>query len=234
MVDALMDFTTLAYSGSMKHDQENFGNPMNLYEKYVLPPLLNCVCGLALVKIHRKDIVPRAKGSVLEIGIGSSLNKDLYNFEQITELNGLDPNESLLRIARDNKSSLSGNINLIGGSSEHLPFSNNQFDSVVITFCLCTIPRPELAIKEMYRVLKSKGTIHFCEHGRSNVQYIQKIQKVVEPIWKPLAGGCHLSRDIFGLITTGGFELFDHEAIYADGVPKFLGYLYKGSAKKIE
>jgi len=49
-----------------------------------------------------------------------------------------------------------------------------------------------------------------------------------------LAGGCHLSRDIFGLITKGGFELFDHEATYADGVPKFAGYLYKGSAKKID
>ena len=207
---------------------------MNLYEKYVLPPLLNCACGLSLLKSHRKDIVPRAKGVVLEIGIGSSLNTDFYNFDQITEINGLDPNESLLKIARDNNSNVRHKINLTVGTSEYLPFSSNQFDSAVITFSLCTIPRPEQAIKEIHRVLKLKGEIHFCEHGLSNVPNIQRIQRFVEPIWKPLAGGCHLSRDIFGLITKGGFKLFDHEAIYADGVPKFAGYLYKGSAKKID
>ena len=90
---------------------------MNLYEKYVLPPLLNCACGLSLLKSHRKDIVPRAKGVVLEIGIGSSLNTDFYNFDQITEINGLDPNESLLKIARDNNSNGRHKINLTVGTS---------------------------------------------------------------------------------------------------------------------
>ena len=71
---------------------------MNLYEKYILPPLLNCACGLSLLKRYRKDIVPRARGAVLEVGIGSSLNKDFYDFDQITEISGLDPNESLLKI----------------------------------------------------------------------------------------------------------------------------------------
>lgn len=207
---------------------------MNLYEKYILPPLLNCACGLSLLKGHRKDIVPRARGAVLEVGIGSSLNKDFYDFDQITEISGLDPNESLLKIARDNNSSLPHKMSLTAGTSERLPFSSNQFDSVVITFSLCTIPRPKQAIKEIRRVLKSKGEIHFCEHGLGDTPNIQRIQNFVEPIWRPLAGGCNLSRDIFGLITEGGFKLFDYEAIYADGVPKFVGYLYKGSAKKIE
>lgn len=206
---------------------------MNLYEKYILPPILNCACGLALLKSHRKDIVPRAMGSVLEIGVGSSLNKAFYNFDQITEIVGLDPNESLLKIAQDNSSNLSDKISLVGGTSEHLPFPSNHFDSVVITFSLCTIPQPEKAMKEIRRVLKLSGRIHFCEHGQSPNPGVEKLQRFVEPIWKPLAGGCHLSRDIFTLITDGGFELFDHETIYADDVPKFVGHLYKGSAKKI-
>ncbi|MBA4740202.1 MAG: methyltransferase domain-containing protein [Burkholderiales bacterium] len=211
----------------------NLGNFVNLYEKYILPPILNCACGLPLLRSHRQDIVKRARGSVLEIGIGSSLNKDFYNHEQITGIVGLDPNESLLKIAQINESDQPNTINLSGGLSEQLPFPNNQFDSVVVTFSLCTIPKPEQALKEIGRVLKSKGALHFCEHGLSHVSNIEKLQKFIEPIWKPLAGGCHLSRDMFKLVTDGGFQLCDHEMIYADGVPKFLGHLYKGSAKKI-
>ena len=95
---------------------------MNLYEKYILPPILNCACGLPLLRSHRQDIVKRARGSVLEIGIGSSLNKDFYNHEQITGIVGLDPNESLLKIAQINESDQPNTINLSGGLSEQLPF----------------------------------------------------------------------------------------------------------------
>lgn len=207
---------------------------MNLYEKYILPPILNCACGLPLLKSHRKDIVLRAKGSVLEIGIGSSLNTDFYDFDEITGITGLDPNKSLLKIAQYNNSNLLDKIHLTGGTSEYLPFPSNQFDSVVVTFSLCTIPQPDKAVKEIKRVLKLKGDLHFCEHGLSHAPKIKRLQRFVEPIWKPLAGGCHLSRDIFRLITDGGFQLFDHETIYATGVPKFVGHLYKGSAKKID
>jgi len=72
---------------------------MNFYERQILPPILNCVCGLPLLNGYREGIVKRARGSVLEIGLGSSLNTKFYAHEQVTEITGIDPNESLLQIA---------------------------------------------------------------------------------------------------------------------------------------
>ncbi|MDA0237045.1 MAG: class I SAM-dependent methyltransferase [Proteobacteria bacterium] len=205
---------------------------MNFYEKYILPPILNCACGLSSLKSHREDIVSRAKGAVLEIGIGSSLNLDFYKQDQITEITGIDPNESLLKIAQRSNPNKTPKINLIAGISEQLPFSDRQFDSAVVTFSFCTIPNPEIAIREIKRTLKPKGLLHFCEHGISDSPHLKKWQQRIEPIWKPLAGGCHLTRDIFALIASNGFQLFDHKTIYADHVPKVVGHLYSGSAIK--
>ena len=206
---------------------------MNFYEKHILPPVLNCACGLSLLKRHREDIVSRARGKVLEIGIGSSLNLDFYKLDQITEITGIDPNESLLKIAQRSHPKKKYKINLIGGISEQLPFLDQQFDSAIVTFSLCTIPNPEKAIREIKRTLRSNGVLHFCEHGISDSPHLKKWQHLIEPIWKPLAGGCHLTRDIFDLIASNGFELFDHQAIYAKQAPKLVGHLYKGSARKL-
>jgi|TARA_B110000305_G_C19405080_1_gene622269 ubiquinone/menaquinone biosynthesis C-methylase UbiE len=205
---------------------------MNFYEKHILPPILNCVCGLPLLKSHRENIVSRAKGAVLEIGIGSSLNIDFYKFDRITEITGIDPNESLLKIAQLSKPKLNPKINLIGGISEQLPFPDQQFDSAVVTFSLCTIQHPELAVREIKRILKPDGVLHFCEHGISDSPHLKKWQERIEPIWKPLAGGCHLTRDIFDLIASNGFTLFDHQTIYVEHIPKIAAHLYKGSARK--
>lgn len=206
---------------------------MNFYERHILPPILNCVCGMPLLNGHREEIVKRARGSVLEIGVGSSLNTKFYDYDQITDVTGIDPNESLLRIAKDNKSDNSKRVNLVSAVSEQLPFTNSRFDSVVVTFSFCTIPDPSEAIEEIKRVLKPGGDLHFCEHGLSENPKLQKWQRRLEPMWTPLAGGCHLSRDIFDLIGTTDFELHDHETMYVDKIPKFVGYVYKGSAKKI-
>jgi len=205
---------------------------MNFYERQILPPILNCVCGLPLLNGYREGIVKRARGSVLEIGLGSSLNTKFYAHEQVTEITGIDPNESLLHIAAQNESPHQGKINLIRAVSERLPFENNRFDSAVVTFSLCTIPEPVLALEEIKRVLRPGGDLHFCEHGLSDNPKVQKWQRWLEPLWKPLAGGCHLKRDIFSLIRATGFKLHDHETMYVKNIPKFIGYIYKGSAKK--
>ena len=77
---------------------------MNFYEKHILPPILNCACGLSLLKRHREDIVSRARGKVLEIGIGSSLNLDFYKLDQITEITGTQ--EQLVQKVKDKLSQL--------------------------------------------------------------------------------------------------------------------------------
>lgn len=203
---------------------------MNIYEQYVLPPILNCLCGLRFLEAHRREIVSEARGLVLEIGIGSSLNEAFYLPERISQVIGIDPNETLLNIA-SNRSHESKKINLVRGLSETLPFRTNQFDSIVVTFCFCSIPNPNLALLEIKRVLKSGGEVHFCEHGLAPDARIQQWQRKIEPAWRILAGGCHLTRNIFDLFQGNEFELTNSTTLYARNVPKIAGFIYKGTAK---
>ena len=47
---------------------------MKLYDKYVVPKLLNFCCGLKPHRYQRKKVVHLAEGEILEVGIGSGLN----------------------------------------------------------------------------------------------------------------------------------------------------------------
>jgi ubiquinone/menaquinone biosynthesis C-methylase UbiE len=104
-----------------------------------------------------------------------------------------------------------------------------SFDSIVCTFTLCTIPDVAAALKEMRRVLKAGGELFFCEHGRAPDASVRAWQERLTPIWKPLAGGCHLNRDIPALIEAAGFHIRDMRQDYLPG-PRPMTYVYRGMA----
>ena len=109
-------------------------------------------------------------------------------------------------------------------------FEDNSIDTVVITFVLCTIPDWEAALKEVRRVLKPGGKILFSEHGLAPDEGVAKWQRRIEPIWKPLAGGCHLTRDTEAMLATAGFRLDEAETMYLPSTPKIAGFVSWGSA----
>jgi ubiquinone/menaquinone biosynthesis C-methylase UbiE len=105
-----------------------------------------------------------------------------------------------------------------------------SFDSAVITFTLCTIPDPVSALREVRRVLKPGGELLFCEHGRAPEPAVQRWQDRLTPLWKPLAGGCHLNRDPRALLADAGFTVQDLDMHYLPG-PRPMTFVYRGCAR---
>ena len=203
---------------------------MSLYDKYVLPKFLNCACGSNPVSRQRQKVVPLVEGKVLEVGVGSGLNLPFYDKSKIDELWGLDPSEELSDMARKVADRENIVVNFISSGAEEIPLPDSYFDSVLITYTMCTIPEVARANKEIKRVLKRGGKLIFCEHGEAPDENIRKWQKRINPFWGKLAGGCNINRKIPSLIQNAGFEIVELEEMYLPKTPKIAGYNYWGYA----
>ena len=203
---------------------------MSLYEKYVLPKFLNCACGSKPVARQREKVVPLAEGKVLEIGIGSGLNLPFYDKTKVDEIWGLDPSEELSEMARAVAIQEGMEVNFISSGAEEIPLPDNHFDSVLITYTMCTIPEVMRANTEIRRVLKNQGKMIFCEHGAAPDENIRKWQKRINPFWGKIAGGCNIDRNIPSLIQDSGFDIIEIEEMYLPNTPKIAGYNFWGYA----
>ena len=204
---------------------------MSFYEKYILPRFLNCACASEPITYQRKKVVPLAEGKILEVGIGSGLNLPFYNKSKIEEIWGIDPSEELNAMAKKVAIKEDINVNFITSSAEDIPFPNDYFDTVLITYTMCTIPSVLQANKEIRRVLKSSGKMIFCEHGVSPDENIKKWQKRLNSIWGKIAGGCNINRNIPMLIKSSGFKIIEMDEMYLPKTPRIAGYNYWGYAK---
>ncbi len=204
---------------------------MQIYDKYILPKLTHWVCSHNDVRSQRQKVIPLARGKVLEIGIGSGLNLPFYKADNIDLLWGIDPSKQLLKIAEQTAADLPFNINFICQSGEEIPLANNSVDTIVVTYTLCTIPNVHKALNEMKRVLKPKGILIFCEHGKAPDNNIAKWQNRLNPAWKSIAGGCNLNRNIPGLIKNSGFTIKHLDMVYMSNL-KLISFNYQGLAVK--
>ena len=204
---------------------------MSLYENHFLPRLLDFCCGMEGFQNKRSQIVPMAHGRVLEIGIGSGLNFEHYNFDKIDEIVGVDPAVSSIVMARSRASQYNSKISFIESSAESIALESSSFDCVVVGYSLCTIPEPLKALAEARRLMKPTGSLLFMEHGLAPEQNIQKWQHRLTPGWKKIAGGCNLNRDIADLISASGFQFKSLKKKYIKG-PKILSFQYYGEAIK--
>ncbi len=199
---------------------------MNLYQKHILPKLLNFTMQRSEMEKHRPDIVGQASGVVLEVGFGSGLNLPYY--KNVSKLYALDPSRELYDIAKDRVEKALFTTEHLEASAENIPLASGTIDCVVSTWSLCSIPNPEIALGEIFRVLKSGGRFMFIEHGKSPIIFVGKIQKLFTPISKCVAGGCHMDRDIEKMIKNAGFEIQKLEKFQQKFKP--LAFMYKGVA----
>ena len=146
---------------------------------------------------------------------------------------GLDPSERSWELAGKRAHALTFPVEFIGLPGERIPLADHSVDTVVITYSLCTIPDPVAALAGMSRVLRPGGELIFCEHGIAPDASVQRWQARVNPIWKAIAGGCNLNRDIPGLLQQAGFSMNSLEQQYIPGTPRIAGYNYWGGARAI-
>jgi ubiquinone/menaquinone biosynthesis C-methylase UbiE len=202
---------------------------MSFYESWILPSLLDLVMRQKPFRKYRCEVVPAARGRVLEIGVGSGLNLPLYG-EQVEVVVGVDPSEQLLAIARRRAIEAAVRADFRLGSATEIPMESETVDTVVMTWTLCSVPDPLEALRELRRVLKPGGALLFVEHGLSADPRIQQWQRRLTPLWRPFAGGCHLDRKVDELIRAAGFNLVKLRTEYAPG-PRLMTYMYVGMAR---
>jgi ubiquinone/menaquinone biosynthesis C-methylase UbiE len=203
---------------------------VNVYERYVLPQLINLSMQNKAATAERATFGPLASGIVVEVGFGSGLNLPFYS-PKVGKLYALDPSRELLRMARRRVASAKFPVEILQASAEEIPLENMVADTVVTTWTLCTIPDPVRALREMRRILKPSGQFIFVEHGRSPEPKVLAWQDRLNRVWNRLGGGCNLNRPIDALIPEAGFRIVRIEQGYGKG-PKLLVYLYKGLAQR--
>ena len=202
----------------------------SLYHRFVLPRLLKCACSAPPILKQREKVVPRATGRVLELGIGMGLNLALYDPDRVESVTGVDPAPELRAIAEAAPRDPRLAVSVEAGTAEALPFEPASFDCVVCTFTLCSVADPARALAEARRVLRPGGRFLFCEHGLSPEPDVAKWQRRIEPIWKRIAGGCHLSRPVTASIEAAGFKVTRRDSMYLPMSPRIAAWNEWGEA----
>ena len=203
---------------------------MSFYEKNILPHVINCACGLKAVDRQRAKVVPLAQGEVLELGIGTGLNAKHYDPARVSKVIGIDPSAQSWQLAQSKVQLSEVVIEFIQGSAEDIPLGNDSVDTAVITYTLCTIPDPDRALAEVIRVLRPGGRVLVAEHALAPDASVAKWQNRVNGIWGKMAGGCHINRDIRGLIEATPLQVQDWQAMYLPQTPKIAGYNVWGTS----
>ncbi len=203
---------------------------MSFYERHILPHVINCACAAGPIMEQRNKVVPLARGTVLEIGIGTGLNLPFYDAEKVDRVIGLDPSESSWKMAEKRVSEVDFDVSFIGLPEGNIPLEDASVDTILITYALCTIPDPVAALQGMRRVLRPSGELIFCEHGKAPDANVHKWQNRLDGLWGTFTGGCHLNRDIPEILCAGGFEVKTKDEMYLPKHPRPIGFNCWGTA----
>ena len=173
---------------------------MGIYDRYVLPRLIDFACGMGDVMKQRSLLVPRAHGRVLEIGLGTGLNLGFYDAAKVSAIVGVDPAAQMQALARERAAQIGIPVEMVALELGEIRAEAESFDTIV------------------------------CEHGRAPDASVLAWQRRLTPWWKPLAGGCHLDRDMPALLREAGFRIDELEQGYLPG-PRPMTYVYRGVAR---
>jgi ubiquinone/menaquinone biosynthesis C-methylase UbiE len=201
---------------------------VSFYSDYIFPWLIDVSMKNAGIRHYREELVPQARGRVLEIGVGSGLNLPFYGRE-VEHLYGLDPSPGLRKMAAKRARKVHREVELLEGSAEEIALPDHSLDTVITTWTLCSIPDVNSALREMRRVLKADGQLLFVEHGLAPEEKVQRWQHRLNPLWHRVSGGCNMDRKIDASIAAAGFRMTQLETEYAKG-PKVMTFMYRGRA----
>jgi ubiquinone/menaquinone biosynthesis C-methylase UbiE len=177
------------------------------YGRHIAPYVVHAGCSAAAFTRMRERMVPLAQGTVVEIGFGSGLNLRYYDGGKVTKLIGVDPDATMLSLAKRRSGDSPFALEYLQAGGENIPLADGCADTVVVAYALCTIPVPQAALAEARRVLKPGGRLIFLEHGQAAPAWRKRLQNTLNGAWGALAGGCNLNRNPVQLVRNAGFDL---------------------------
>jgi len=163
---------------------------------------------------HRASLVEGLSGRVLDLGAGTGATFS-HLAEAVdrgaVELYAIEPDPHMRRRARQRAADLELAVDLRDGRAESLPHRRDAFDAVLASLVFCTVADPDAAIAEVARVVKPGGEFRFFEHVHADGA-VGAGTRLVNPLWRRLAGGCNLDRrSVERFVGHGGFDVLEIE-----------------------
>jgi SAM-dependent methyltransferase len=204
------------------------------WDEHVVPRLVDVSLRGREIGELRGRVCAGLSGRVVEIGFGSGLNIRWYP-PAVTSVSAVEPSDVAWRLSEKRRRRSGVRVERAGLDGQHLALPDGGHDAALVTFSLCTIPDPGLALREVRRVVAPEARLHFIEHGLAPEPGVQRWQRRWEPWQRRIAGGCHLTRDMPTLISANGWELESLDTFYLPGprIARPWTYLFLGVARSV-
>ncbi len=205
---------------------------LRVWSEQVVPRLTDLSLRGHEIGEQRERVCAELIGHTLEIGFGSGLNIRWYPPE-VSGVSAVEPSDVGWELSARRRARSAVQIVRAGLDGQHLALPDASHDSALVTFSLCTIPDPDLALREIRRVLRPGARLHVLEHGLAPDEDVRRWQRRWEPVQRRVAGGCHLTRSLPELLAANGWSSEWSQECYLPG-PR-LGrpwtYLYSSRAR---
>jgi len=156
----------------------------------------------------RKQQNQRAYGKTLIVGAGTGLDIVALDVTTVTKVVLLEPDPSMKAVLREKYAK----IPIVASSAEKMNVEDQQFDTVITSLVLCSVFDVDQVLREVVRVLKPGGQYLFMEHVRHSERVQRGVQNTLNPLWKKIAGGCNLNRDIRADLQRSALTVMDYSA----------------------
>ena len=157
--------------------------------------LMNDLMSLGMHRLWKRIFVQKAdleKNSfVLDLAAGTGdITKIILDESRTSKVILCDQNAEMVAKAKD-RAVNEGFINSVTfeiASAEKLPFKNNEFDKIFISFGFRNFSDKEQSLKELLRVLKPKGTLHILEFSKVKNEVLSKVYDIYSKTLIPKIG----------------------------------------------